>query len=696
MAYAGSLRIAILTSSYPQGSIAAAPFLLPFVEELKRLRIEPVVFFPRLAAGAPSSASEVPIEWSAHPRPLVGLSLKNPRDLALLVRLSGRWERAVEAAHREKPFDLILALWAVPSGLVARRLSRRLGVPYMVWSLGSDVNAYGRKLGVGRVVRTVLRDATAVCANSNVLAEKIRALTGREVGFLATSRPVVAPARAATLPEGSNFLFLGRLERVKGPDVLIDAAAILAERTGGWHLTIAGDGTMARQLHERVRSDPSLSGRITFPGHVDGERLLSYLFACDCIVIPSRSESLPVVFSEGLQAGKPFVVTDVGDMGDLTERYGLGEVVEPDDARQLAGALETVVRDGATPREIDPEVLQLLDIGRSAEEFSRTAHRITGRSPAPLRSSWVRRVQLVWSVLAIAILFFLARSLIGNWSQLDISFEKVRWGWLALSGLAFIGSCSVSALLWHESLAIVGDSPGYATCLRTMVLAQLAKYLPGGIWAVVGQVELSKKAGVPRGKSVVAMGLMSAALVVSGLVFGAIVGAPIMMLGPAKVAAAALGVVLLMASMHPAVFSRIVRATFLVAGRQAPRIDLTILDVARVLLYAIVYWPCAGLAFFLMAGAVVRVSPADLLPFAGAYAISWTLGYVAVFAPGGLGVREPALVFFLARIVGFTGATLIALSQRVWFTLMELVMAAGLVAASRIAVSGERGPRRAA
>jgi glycosyltransferase involved in cell wall biosynthesis len=226
-----------------------------------------------------------------------------------------------------------------------------------------------------------LRDAGAVFANSNTLVGEIESLTGRHAEFLATSRPISPPAQTATLPEGANFLFIGRLEQVKGPDILLEAAADLGATAGGWHLTIVGDGSMAGDLSERVRRDEKLSGRVTFTGHVDGERLLSYLYAADCVVIPSRSESMPVVFAEGVQAGKRFIVSDVGDLGYFVDRYELGEVVGQGDAAALAAAMAGFIESRPSSEAVDPELLRLFDINRSASRFCEVAGELVADGP---------------------------------------------------------------------------------------------------------------------------------------------------------------------------------------------------------------------------------------------------------------------------------------------------------------------------
>jgi glycosyltransferase involved in cell wall biosynthesis len=78
---------------------------------------------------------------------------------------------------------------------------------------------------------------------------------------------------------------------------------------------------------------------VTIGGYADDATAVSYLSACDCVVIPSRMESIPVILSDALQMGKPLIVSDVGDMGELLRRIPAGIVVSPNDSKALCRAM---------------------------------------------------------------------------------------------------------------------------------------------------------------------------------------------------------------------------------------------------------------------------------------------------------------------------------------------------------------------
>jgi uncharacterized membrane protein YbhN (UPF0104 family) len=88
-------------------------------------------------------------------------------------------------------------------------------------------------------------------------------------------------------------------------------------------------------------------------------------------------------------------------------------------------------------------------------------------------------------------------------------------------------------------------------------------------------------------------------------------------------------------------------------------------------LYAIV-WALQGLAFWVLTwGMGYRLTLVEGVP---AYGAAYVAGYIALFAPAGIGVRESLLVVFLGPILG-AGAAVVAVTARLWTTLVELIPA---------------------
>jgi glycosyltransferase involved in cell wall biosynthesis len=137
------------------------------------------------------------------------------------------------------------------------------------------------------------------------------------------------------------FIFVGRLEPVKGPDLLVDAffSAQLSENA---RLLIVGDGMMRNQIAAAAAGDP----RILIRGRLEGKALWAEFAAADILVVPSRSEPWGLVINEAMGAGLTVLVHDCcGCIDDLVIDGSTGIVVRTGDATALRHALGDLSRD---------------------------------------------------------------------------------------------------------------------------------------------------------------------------------------------------------------------------------------------------------------------------------------------------------------------------------------------------------------
>lgn len=153
-------------------------------------------------------------------------------------------------------------------------------------------------------------------------------------------KPQIVPAARADTP---LVLWVGRLDPVKGLNVLIEAFGRLARRNPA-HLVLAGGGPLRGAL-ERQISDLRLSGRV----HLLGPRryVPSLLKSCDVFAFPSRTEGLPNALLEAMAARLPIVTTNVPGCRDLIQHERNGLLVPFGDAGRLAEAMLRLLEDDA-------------------------------------------------------------------------------------------------------------------------------------------------------------------------------------------------------------------------------------------------------------------------------------------------------------------------------------------------------------
>jgi glycosyltransferase involved in cell wall biosynthesis len=278
-----------------------------------------------------------------------------------LVHSAAVWHEVCRI-HAAAPLDVVSApLWAC-EGMTCS-LDGRFPVVLSLMTSMKTMAAMHPSWGGGEVIRQVIalegitvRRAGALHAISHAILEKIRddaaahAVPAEVVPLGVRDRTGDYPPRRRD--DGKvRVLCVGRLERRKGIDVLLDAAAALLPRhpelefvLAGKETTITETGTTYRAAFtERHAADPSLLGRVTFAGAVSEERLYELYAGADIVCMPSRYESFGLVLVEGMMFGKPVVGCAVGGMVEIVEPGGNGLLAVPGDAASLADCLGRLV-----------------------------------------------------------------------------------------------------------------------------------------------------------------------------------------------------------------------------------------------------------------------------------------------------------------------------------------------------------------
>ena len=215
-------------------------------------------------------------------------------------------------------------------------LANRLRVPYVVCPAGS-LPIFGRSrlikllynvLWGKRIIRkasyciSVTEKETADFVNYGVVRDKIRVIPN---GIDVEAIPEPSPAKwgQLKLPDSPYILFLGRLNAIKGPDLLLKAYASCAI---GFDLVYVGpDGGMLEQL-KKYREEAGLLNRVHFIGSLYGDEKYQAYYAASALIVPSRKEAMSIVAIESGVTGTPVMLTDQCGF-DEVEDVGGGIVV---------------------------------------------------------------------------------------------------------------------------------------------------------------------------------------------------------------------------------------------------------------------------------------------------------------------------------------------------------------------------------
>ncbi len=257
------------------------------------------------------------------------------------------------ARKRSARPDLVHGSFLDEGGFVAAAAAKAIGCASVAVAHGSDARAAVERQPGGRKrrARFALRHATEVVAVSMSIAGQV-ARCGRRAELI---RYTACPKRFGLAPRKRGqprVLFVGRIERNKGVDVLLEAFAkietdAILELVG----KATGDVDVARTV-ERL----GLEERVELTGELTRDELVGRYRASTCVALPSRAEGLPCVLVEALLVGRPVIASDVGGVRELVDSRA-GAVVPAGDIATLVSALDEVIT-GARERRWTPRGLR--------------------------------------------------------------------------------------------------------------------------------------------------------------------------------------------------------------------------------------------------------------------------------------------------------------------------------------------------
>lgn len=274
----------------------------------------------------------------------------NPIDeiYALIYLIRGAKDTGKLVKTNEITF--LLSMWAFPAGLLAYYSKKRFGTPYGVWCLGSDIYIYAKIIFLRFLIAKILKNADICFGNSFDICREAEKLSSRKCIFLpAVSRIDVHKIGKRKLDiRTCNLLFVGRLEHIKGPDILAEAARILNETVKDFHIYFIGDGSLTHGLKDNIKKY-KLDKNVFFLGNIGDRKILSqYLEEADALVIPSRSESMPLVFTEAIRCGLPVIASNVGDLPHFIKKNNVGLIFKSGNTKELAKLLKYAIIEKGT------------------------------------------------------------------------------------------------------------------------------------------------------------------------------------------------------------------------------------------------------------------------------------------------------------------------------------------------------------
>lgn len=326
-------RILILTHCLPSdASDIPGNFLIDFSAHLSSMGAEVTIITQKMDRNSDIeflSKCRAKIEyfnWKGGNERFAKLRINSLKSILSVSSLILKGRKAFRKSVNSDNYDFILSCWVIPAGLWSLSTNQRKNSA--VWALGSDISVYAKKPVFKQLTRYILSRTGLIFTNSISHQNEIKSLFKFDPQLLYTSR--ILPVSKLKYEKAGilKLIFIGRLESIKGPDMLISAIKLSGIKN--YELNIIGEGSLRSRLESEVSMN-KLDGQIHFMGEKNASEISDHLSVSDYLVISSRTESMPVVFWEAMQASTPVISTKVGDVGYYCEKFNVGRICEPDE-----------------------------------------------------------------------------------------------------------------------------------------------------------------------------------------------------------------------------------------------------------------------------------------------------------------------------------------------------------------------------
>jgi glycosyltransferase 2 family protein len=293
-----------------------------------------------------------------------------------------------------------------------------------------------------------------------------------------------------------------------------------------------------------------------------------------------------------------------------------------------------------------------------------------------------------WLIAAIVI-GFAARELAQQWSDVAPALRSLRIDWLvvAASGALVLSTYLLLIEAWRRTLRVWSASVPFPNAARIWFVSNLGKYVPGKVWQIAAMGAMAQRDGVGPAAAIGSSLVVNLVNVIAGfaviaLTAGGEIASAVGVSGePGSRGAAALTVLMITIGgvaalvITPFAVPRLASLAARVTGRSfvVPRVPASAIWIAAAT--TTLSWVLYGLAFGLFAHGVSRAATGNASSYIAVYTGSYLAGYLALFAPGGVGVREAVLVLAMPRfqLASAADAAVIAVASRLWLTVLEIV-----------------------
>lgn len=287
-------------------------------------------------------------------------------------------------------------------------------------------------------------------------------------------------------------------------------------------------------------------------------------------------------------------------------------------------------------------------------------------------------LNIVKTILFLTVIWFLYKSISANFDKIkEINYSNYDPKFMFFSVITLFVSLVYPVFVWKFLIRSMGERINTLSALRIWFISNLGRYIPGKVFQVAGLVYLTSREGISRSKAV--QSVLYSQITANGL--GLFMGLGLLSLNKSGGSfpnhfhiALILIAVFIIILWFPTLFMR--SSNFMLKKMKKEIIEQSVSQKNYIiyLILQVINWILMSVAFLFLISSYTDISVVKDPVLIFILPLSWTIGLLAVFAPGGVGVREGAMSYWLSMFIPIQYALVLPWIYRLLNTLVEVIL----------------------
>ena len=253
--------------------------------------------------------------------------------------------RRILSLSNQNNYDVVHGFFIVPAGFLISILPTK--AVKVISALGSDVHTLSYKPFMPPLYRFIFRKTNGVIYNTPSMNNRLNQLQAKNLKYIPTPLDRDVFKLCPTLTKNPNFVFVGRLTKAKGVEILLESFKQVLEVLPKAELTIIGDGPEKNEMAKFILKN-KLNKSIVMAGTLNNKEIANVLKISYGLLLPSFREGTPASVLEAMSVGRPVVATNVGGLTKLVDKE-VGKLTDVGEINQFAEAVLAVYRNVYQP-----------------------------------------------------------------------------------------------------------------------------------------------------------------------------------------------------------------------------------------------------------------------------------------------------------------------------------------------------------